>query len=79
MPRFVRPSWIELTIDKRGTGFASGPKTKDGGMSAQFFVRDHGSVTLSVRVDCRVVGDHHVLTVFDETGQAICEHVTPLD
>lgn len=78
MPRFVRPSWIEVNIEGRAR-FASGPKSKAGCMFVQFKVRDNGSVSESVRIETMVVGNKQVLTVYNEDGQVIHNHVTELD
>jgi len=78
MPRFVRPSWVEVIIEGRKR-FASGPRTKSGTMLVQFLVRGEGSVTDSVQIGCHVIGSSHVLTVYDESGKVIHTHVTKLD
>ena len=78
MPRFVRPSWVEVNIEGRQR-FASGPRSKNGTMLVKFLVRGNGSVTDSVQIGCHVIGSSHILTVYDESGEAIHTHVTKLD
>ena len=78
MPRFVRPSWIEVSIEGRKR-FASGPCSKNGTMIVQFLVRDKGSVAESIRVETRFVGSKHKLTVYDIEGVPVCAHTTELD
>jgi len=77
-PRSVRPSWIAVNIEGRQR-FASGPRSRSGSMTTQFSVRDKGISVKSIRIECLVVDETHVLTVFDEHGQAIYNHVTELD
>ena len=78
MPRFVRPSWANINIDGRQR-FAGGPRSKSGTMAVNFFVRAHGAAVNSVRVETQILGNKHILTVFDEIGRAIHNHVTELD
>jgi hypothetical protein len=52
MPVNVRPSWIDVSVDGRDTNIATGPRSRDGSMSAKFYLRVNGSVTHVLDVDC---------------------------
>ena len=79
MPRNVRPSWVDLSVDGRNNDIGTGPRRKDGTISARFFVRDKGMVSRSVRVETYSTGNKHELRVFDEKGNLIHTHITELD
>lgn len=61
MPRNVRPSWCELSVDNTGNApsvvKATGPKSRSGSLSATFKVRDKGEVFAALQVDIIGSGD----------------------
>lgn len=77
MPRFVRPSWVEVDIEGRER-FASGPRSKAGQMRIKLLVRDNGEITKSLTIECRSIGDKHAVTLFDSSGDLIYRHNTDL-
>ena len=77
MPRNVRNSWVDLVVDGREATIGTGPRSKDGRMTAQFYVRDDGCVERSVRVSTHVDHDGSLrLSVFDPDGNCIFDHRT---
>jgi len=56
MPRNTRNSWVELSVDGR-SGIGTGPRAKDGEMTARFYVRDKGTIVSSVTVETVALSD----------------------
>lgn len=50
MPRNVRPSWIDLSVDGR-TDISTGPRSRHGELSAILSVREDGSVLRLLDID----------------------------
>jgi hypothetical protein len=63
MPVNVRPSWIDVSVDGRDTNIATGPRSRDGSMSAKFYLRVNGSVTHVLDVDCIASRDKKTVTL----------------
>ena len=88
MPRFVRPSWIDLSVDGYRNNISAGPRSKNGTLTAQFKVRENGCVINSVTIETIVYNDDsqsqfkgklcQELIVRDEKGQVIHIHKTYL-
>lgn len=79
MPRFVRPSWVEVSHDYMKKTFGTGPSSITGLMDVEFKIRDQGSVSNSIRVECRVhKGESHII-VYDEHGREVYRHSTLMD
>ncbi len=77
MPRNVRNSWVTLEVDGRERNIETGPRTKDGGMTAQFYVRNSGTVTKSVSVSTFADEDGTLsLYVYDQNDKCIYAHKT---
>lgn len=76
MPVNVRNFWVDLSVDGRQNDVGTGPRSKDGGMLARFFIRDDGEVKAAITVRCDVMGDKLTLTVYDNSGQ--CESMIPI-
>lgn len=57
MPRFVRPSFLTARADGVRTVVATGPKKRDGQLTATFLVRDGGSVLPLLDVDAIASAD----------------------
>lgn len=52
MPRFVRPAYMTLAADGVATQSATGPRAKDGYLSAALTLRDTvGAVSEPIRID----------------------------
>jgi hypothetical protein len=72
MPKNVRPSWIEVSVDGRENDIATGPRARDGSLSAKFYLRVNGSVTHVLDVDCIASRDKKTVTLqvytFDDNG-----------
>jgi hypothetical protein len=75
MPRNVRNFWCDLDVDGRSR-IGTGPQGRDGGIDAHFYIRDHGSVTESFRVEGRAFGGKIYLTVIGPDGRQIGTHET---
>ena len=75
MPRNVRNSWVDLSVDGR-SDIGTGPVSADGGMSAHFKVRDNGRVVNSVSVETGEWRGKLFLRVFDPDGKLLFEHET---
>lgn len=69
-PRNVRPSWIEVSVDDRGSDVATGPRSRTGQLSATLSVRDDGSVLrlLDVEVIPDSDGKTSIVRVTDKRG-----------
>jgi hypothetical protein len=77
MPRNVRNSWVDLSVDGRANDIGTGPRSSDGGMVAYFKVRDKGRVVNSVTVDCVACSDGTLyLRVFAPGEGCVFEHKT---
>jgi hypothetical protein len=46
----VRNFWLSADVDGRATEVSGGPRSKDGGLSATFYIRDEGSILEAVQV-----------------------------
>lgn len=51
MPRNIRPSWVEISVDGRKTKIKTGPRRRTGQMSAVFYARIKGQVVKCLEVD----------------------------
>ena len=76
MPKYVRPSWIEVEVDGRATDIASGPRSRSGNLYADLAVRNEGSVDYVLNIRCIADGEtvklevrHSGKLVVDETYQ----------
>jgi len=73
----VRPTFVEISVDGRKQNIATGPRSKDGGMTAQFYIRDNGSIAKSVRVECYSLDNGQVsIVVKDQFGCILHTHIT---
>ena len=71
MPRYVRPSFVNLSVDGRSP-VATGPKSRTGTLSAMFSVRDRGDVLPLLDVHCLADGDSVRVVVVDlRTGREL--------
>ena len=61
MPRNVRNFWFVASVDGR-SGIASGPVSKDGGMSITIYQRHNGEILEALRINCLATHDG-VLTI----------------
>jgi len=76
MPRNVRNSWVDLSVDGR-SDIGTGPASADGEMAARFFVRDKGNVVKSVTVLTLVLSDGSLLLrVYGPDNNLLFEHET---
>jgi hypothetical protein len=57
MPVNVRPSWIEVQVDGRENDIATGPRARDGSLSAKLYLRVNGEVTHVLDVYCLATSD----------------------
>ena len=79
MSRFPSNAWVEVDIEGRGTdslALDSGTRTKEGGMTAMFFVRDKGKLVKSVQVYTYVDGNDLYLRVLNPERKLVYEHKT---
>lgn len=65
MPRNVRNFWIEGTIDGRETPIVGGPRSKDGGMFLNLYIRDNGDIEKALTINCYADGDNLKIIVGD--------------
>ena len=70
MPRNVRNFWIETDIDGANT-MSGGPRSKDGGFSANIFIRSNGGVMKAVNISGHADGEHLLLAINSVDGQRI--------
>jgi len=64
MPRFVRPAWIDVSADGSASSRGTGPRSRDGYLSALLTLRTaSGGVSDTIRLDA---GGHFA----DGTGRA---------
>jgi hypothetical protein len=71
MPRNVRPSFVNLSVEGRSP-VATGPRSRTGTLSAMFSVRSDGSVLRLLDVHCLANGDTVRLVVVDlRTGREV--------
>ena len=74
MPRNVRNSWIDLSVDGR-SDIGTGPVSAEGEMCARFRVRDKGGIVESVTVTTMTtVSGNLFLFVHDPDGNLIFTH-----
>lgn len=78
MPKNVRPSWIDLSVDGRKTNGGTGPKSRDGSMNACFSVRSKGDVLPLLDVEFLASKDKTrvLVTVTDlRSGETIFQEI----
>ena len=76
MPRNVRNSWVDLSVDGRND-IGTGPRAFDGEMRADFYVRDKGAIVPSITVETVACSDGTLyLRVFAPGEGCIFEHKT---
>lgn len=75
MPRNVRNAWIDARIDNGATfrEIKGGPKAKNGGLSADFSIRERGAVAHALKVTMEPTADgaRVILRVFDRNGNPV--------
>lgn len=80
MPQNVRNAWIQVRVDGRKSEIATGPRARNGGMIARFYVRHNGSVTPSVTVETMADDptdpDRLTLRIWAPDGALIYAHET---
>jgi len=57
MPRFVRPSFVELSVDGRKSTISAGPNRRTGSMRAEFTVRQDAEFRPALSVELIAYGD----------------------
>jgi hypothetical protein len=65
-----------VRCDGRKGDIGTGPVSKDGELTAHFYVRDKGAVVHSITVESRVYGNELVLNVAGPDGAIIHQHKT---
>ena len=76
MPRNVRNSWVDLSVDGR-SDIGTGPRSSDGEMYARFYVRDDGRIVGSVTVETIALNDGRLsLRVFAPNGACVYKQDT---
>jgi 5-methylcytosine-specific restriction endonuclease McrA len=76
-PRNVRPSWISVKVDGKER-LATGPRSLDGKMQADLFIRDKGSVLYAGAVFCYTRNGQAVIDIYDENDKVIHTVTRPL-
>jgi len=71
MMKNVRNFWIDVEVDGRQVPVGMGPKPKDGGMNAEIYIRDKGSIKKAVSITGKAVGDKLILSVHCLAGEYI--------
>jgi len=64
----VRNFWVDVTVDGRQTDLSGGPRSKDGGMRATFYVRDSGNIAKALTVDCYTGADGQLTIAIQSDG-----------
>ena len=75
-PVNVRPSWVNLSVDGQNTIRGTGPKSRNGSMTACFSVRSDSDVLPVLDVECIASGDKKtvLMRVTDiRTGKVLFE------
>ena len=65
----VRNFWVDVVVDGRQTDLSGGPRSKDGGMRAVFYVRDNGAIVKAVTVDCYTGADGQLTIAVQSESQ----------
>lgn len=60
--RNVRNFWVKVNVDGKKTGFASGPRSADGGMTIRVLQRSNGRPSEALEIDCRRLDDGTLVT-----------------
>ena len=75
MPRNVRNFWVDLDVDGRANSVGTGPRSKDGGLDLDLYIRNDGRVAKALTVRC--YRRHHdsmlVMSVRDGEGHVVHE------
>ncbi len=71
MPRNVRNFWIDVECDGYIKGVSAGPPSKEGGLTAEIYIRDKGSIKKAVNITGRREGDTLVLSIHCLAGEFI--------
>lgn len=67
----VRNFWVDANIDGRQTMLSGGPRSRDGGMNVDIYIRDEGSIASGVKIRCWEFDGTLKMSVHDETGRQI--------
>lgn len=71
MPRNVRNFWVEASIDGRKAKFASGPRSKTGGIQLTVRQRNKGQVTVALRVGTYVGPDGQLRLIVSKGNEML--------
>ena len=75
MPKCIRNFWLTAHIDGSRSGWASGPRARDGGFTLEVFCRDRGAVTRPVRITGRCCDGDLSLDI-DDDGMRVFSKTT---
>jgi len=65
MPRCVRNFWVDASIDGRASTFASGPRSKDGGIRLHYYQRKEGDIVCPFSIRSRATSDNTLITTIN--------------
>jgi hypothetical protein len=63
MPRHVRNFWVDVTCDARRRPVSTGPKSKNGGIDVQVYIRENNSVRHAINIRGYADGEELTLHV----------------
>ena len=73
----VRNFWVDINVDGRATRVGTGPRRKDGGMSARFRIREDGGISeKSITVEGREINGKLMLSAFLVEGSETVDSIT---
>ena len=65
----VRNFYIDADIPGRATRLTGGPRNSKDGMFVKLYVRENGSITEALKIDCTVDNDLLHIRVKDQAGE----------
>ena len=77
--RNVRPSWVSIAVEGRSKPIATGPKARNGDLSATFFARRDGSSVrfLTIRAEASEDGTTVDWIIYTEDGRILLQETVP--
>ena len=72
----VRNFYIRGNVDGRKTDITGGSSRKDGGMRLLLTQRNKGAITKCLTIECVVIGNELITTVYDPSGDVVYENIT---
>lgn len=75
MVRNVRNFWLSARVDGRNTVIGTGPRSKDGGMFLDLYIRAAGEITRACEIACQSTDDGKLCIIIDPNTDIIVKNI----